>query len=181
MSGDRYLISDQNALYFLTFTVVGWIDVFTRKEYKLELVNSLNYCVKSKALTVYGWCIMSNHVHLIARARDGFKLSDIIRDFKKFTAKRIIHMIQNGPESRKEWMINQFRYAGRNLKRITNFKFWKGDNHAIELSGQMIQTRLDYLHRNPVEALIVEEPEQYLFSSARDYSGTKGMVLIEFI
>lgn len=174
MSGDRYLISDQNALYFLTFTVVGWIDVFTRKEYKLELVNSLNYCVKSKGLTIYGWCIMSNHIHLIARARDGYKLSDIIRDFKKFTAKRIIHMIQNRPESRREWMVNQFRYAGSNLKRITNFKFWKDDNHAVELSGQMIETRLDYLHRNPVEALIVEEPEQYLFSSARDYSGTKG-------
>ena len=30
MAGDRYFITDQNATYFLTFTIVEWIDVFTR-------------------------------------------------------------------------------------------------------------------------------------------------------
>ncbi|WP_258099123.1 REP-associated tyrosine transposase [Marinoscillum pacificum] len=181
MSGDRYLISDQNALYFLTFTVVGWIDVFTRKEYKLDIVDSLNYCIQSKGLTIYSWCLMSNHLHLIVRANEGFRLSDIIRDLKKFTAKRIIDRIENELESRREWMLNQFRFAGRNLKRITNFKFWKDDNHVIELTSGMIDGRLDYIHQNPVKAMIVEEPEHYLFSSARDYSGVKGLVKIEFI
>jgi len=35
MAGDRYLIINQHDIYFLTFTVVEWIDVFTRKDYKL--------------------------------------------------------------------------------------------------------------------------------------------------
>lgn len=49
-------------------------------------------------------------------------------------------------------MLNQFEYAGRNLKRIKKYKFWKGDNHAIELTDAgMIDTRLDYVHNNPVE------------------------------
>jgi putative transposase len=65
MSGDRYLISGQQAIYFATFTIVGWIDVFTRKEYKIEIVNSLNYCIENKGLKVYAWCLMSNHIHLI--------------------------------------------------------------------------------------------------------------------
>jgi putative transposase len=65
MSGDRYLLSDQQAIYFATFTIVGWIDVFTRKEYKIEIVNSLNYCIENKGLKVYAWCLMSNHIHLI--------------------------------------------------------------------------------------------------------------------
>ena len=73
MSGESYIISDQNALYFVTFTVVGWIDFFTRRSYKLALGNSLNYCVKKKGLRVYAWCVMSNHVHLIVRANEGFK------------------------------------------------------------------------------------------------------------
>ncbi len=90
MSGDKYFISDQNALYFLTFTVVGWLDVFTRKEYKIEIVNSLNYCIKFKGMEVYAWCLMSNHLHLIARAKEPTHLSDIIRDFKNFTAKSIL-------------------------------------------------------------------------------------------
>ncbi len=64
MSGDRYCISDQNAPYFLTCTIVGWIDVFTRKEYRIEIVNSLNYCCEHKGLIIYGWCLMSNHPHL---------------------------------------------------------------------------------------------------------------------
>lgn len=181
MSGDRYVISDQNACYFLTFTVVGWIDVFTRKEYKLEVVNSLSYCIKNKGLTVFAWCIMSNHIHLIACARKGYRLSEIIRDFKKFTAKRIIGMIESEPESRRNWMLNQFQYAGRNLKRIKKYKFWKDDNHAIELDSHMIEKRLNYIHQNPVNAMIVEDPEHYLFSSARDYSGLKGMVEVELI
>ena len=92
MSGDRYLISDQNAIYFLTFTVVGWVDVFTRKEYKIEIANSLNYCILNKGLTIYSWCLMSNHLHLVARAEEGFRISDIIRDYKKFTASLQVYL-----------------------------------------------------------------------------------------
>ena len=181
MSGDRYLISDQNAVYFLTFTVVGWVDVFTRKEHKLEIVDSLNYCIQHKGLTVYAWCIMSNHVHLIVRAKEGFRLSDIIRDFKKFTAKRIIGKIENEPESRREWMLNMFEFSGRNLQRIQKYKFWKDDNHAIELDTRIMEQRLNYIHLNPVRAMCVEEPEHYIFSSAKDYSGKKGLVELEFL
>ena len=166
MSGDRYIISDQNAMYFLTFTIVGWIDVFTRKEYRLEIVDSLNYCISEKGLKVYAWCIMSNHIHLIASAREGYRLSDIIRDFKKYTAKSILKKIELEPESRREWMLNQFQFAGRKLNRIKKYKFWKDDNHAIELDSLMMEERLTYLHNNPVETMIVEEAEHYVFSSA---------------
>ena len=105
MSGDRYNIRDQNAKHFLTFTIIDWVDVFTRKEYKLEIVDSMNYCILNKGLIVYGWVIMSNHMHCILQAKEGYKLSDIIRDFKKFTAKRIINMIEQGRESRKVWLL----------------------------------------------------------------------------
>ncbi len=182
MSGDRYKISDQNAMYFVTFTVVNWIDVFTREDYRLEIVESLNYCIANKGLTVYAWCIMSNHLHLIVQAREDHNLSAIIRDFKKFTAKKIIHKINTGIESRKSWMLNQFELIGSKLKRITKYKFWKDDNHAIELStNKMMDARLEYIHQNPVKALIVEEPEHYVFSSAKDYSGREGLVKIDFL
>ncbi|RLD46210.1 MAG: transposase, partial [Bacteroidetes bacterium] len=98
MSGDRYYITDQNAIYFLTFTTIDWVDIFTKKEYKLELVDSMNYCIKEKGLIVYGWVIMSNHMHAIWQAREGYNLSSTIRDFKEFTAKRIISMIKDGDE-----------------------------------------------------------------------------------
>jgi len=184
MSGDRYHITDQNAMYFMTFTIIDWVDVFTKKEYKIELVNSMNYCVREKGLIIFAWVIMSNHMHIIWQAKEGFKLSDILRDFKKFTAKKIISMIETENESRKVWMLRKFEFAGKRLKRISKYKFWKDDNHAILLDPfqtKMIDQKVDYIHNNPVTAMLVEEPQHYLFSSAIDYYGEKGMVEIELL
>jgi putative transposase len=182
MSGDRYLIADQNALYFLTFTVVDWVDVFTRKEHKLTIVDSLKYCIQEKGLTLYAWCLMSNHIHLIVRAREGHELSAIIRDFKKFTAKKIIQAIREEPESRRDWMLYRFAYAGKYMQRIKEYKFWKDGSHAIELNdNRLMEQKLEYIHMNPVTAMIVEEPEHYWFSSARDYAGQRGLVACELI
>ena len=184
MLGDRYIITDQNALYFLTFTVIDWVDVFTRKEYKQILTNSMNYCIKEKGLIIYGWVIMSNHIHIICRAKEGYHLSEIVRDFKKFTAKTILKEIETGYESRKEWLLKKFEYAGRRLKRITKYKFWKDSNHAILLEpfdSKMIDQKISYVHDNPVRAMLIENPEDYIFSSARDYCGKQGLVKIELI
>jgi REP element-mobilizing transposase RayT len=177
MSGDNYFITDQNAVYFLTFTVTDWIDIFTRKEYKFEIVNSLNYCIQNKGFTVFAWCLMSNHLHLVCMANNGFKLSDIIRDFKKFTSKSILKLIDEIPESRKDWLLYRFEFAGKFDNRIKKYKFWQETNHAILLDNNtMLEQRINYTHENPVRALIVAEPQEYLFSSARDYTGEKGYV-----
>ena len=69
MSGDKYLITDQHATYFLTFTIVEWIDIFTRKDYKPIIVDSLNYCIAHKGMECFAWVLMSNHMHLIIRAK----------------------------------------------------------------------------------------------------------------
>ena len=118
MSGDRYIIIDQNACYFLTITVVDWVDV-----YKQITVDSLNFCVEKKGLTVFGWCLMTHHLHLIAEAKEGYKLSHTIRDFKKFTATSVLKAIEDEPESRKDWMLYRFEYAGKFMKRIEKYHF----------------------------------------------------------
>jgi len=79
---DGYIITGQYAIYFLTFTIVGWVDIFTRKECKDIIVDSLKYCNKNKGLSIHAYVIMSNHIHLIVSAReDSGGLSGIIRDF----------------------------------------------------------------------------------------------------
>jgi putative transposase len=133
MSGDRYLIVDQNAPHFVTLTVVDWIDVFTRNIYKDIMVESLNHCIGKKGLEVYAWCLMSNHLHAILGAKQGFELSAIIRDCKKHTSKAIVAAIQTVSESRREWMLHRFEWAAKTDKRITNYKFWQESNHAIGL------------------------------------------------
>jgi REP element-mobilizing transposase RayT len=91
-----YAIDDPDGIYFVTFATVYWIDVFTRKRYKDMIVESLKFCQEKKGLELFAWCLMTNHIHLIIRAKEGFNLSDILRDFKKFTASQIIGQIALG-------------------------------------------------------------------------------------
>jgi REP-associated tyrosine transposase len=102
MSDAGYRIRNKKEVHFLTLTVVEWVDVFTRKEYRDILLNSLQFCQESKGLLIHGWCVMSNHAHLLASSKI-FDLSGTLRDFKKFTSKKIIEaIINNGHESGKE-------------------------------------------------------------------------------
>ncbi|MEZ0482984.1 REP-associated tyrosine transposase [Fibrella aquatica] len=164
-------------MYFLTLTVVDWVDVFTRPTYKQDIVDSLAFCQANKGLELYAWVLMTNHLHLLASAAEGFSLSDILRDFKKFTSKKITNRILMEPESRRKWMLNQFEFAGRHDTRITNFKFWQDGNEPKEIhTNEFMFQKLHYIHDNPVRAGVVEYPEQYLHSSARTYVGNKGLL-----
>lgn len=169
-------------VYFLTMTIVEWVDIFTRPVNKHLIVDSLNYCIANKGLKVYCWCLMSNHLHLIAEAENEESLSDILRDFKKFTSKAIIDAIKIVPESRRDWMLNIFWHAGKNNKKIKNYKVWQDGNDAKEIHmTEFLEEKMEYIHNNPVIAEIVFNPEEYLYSSAKDYAGEKGLVDIEMV
>ncbi len=163
-----------DGLYFVTFSVIGWIDVFIRREYQDILVDSILFCQKNKNFKLYFYCIMPSHVHFIARSEDG-NLTDILRDFKSYTAKAIMNAIENNEqESRREWLMNQFKFHGSISSQKQNQQFWKHDNHPFFLySGKMIQQKVDYIHYNPVEAGFVNEPQQWRLSSANEDSPVK--------
>ncbi len=124
---EKYKIRNPEGIYFVTSTVVHWIDVFTRANHKITLVESLEYCRKNKGLVIFAWCLMSSHLHMVVKATDN-NLPEIMRDFKKHTAREIIKNIKEEPESRREWLLRAFEGAGKNLKRITNYKFWQDGN-----------------------------------------------------
>jgi REP element-mobilizing transposase RayT len=123
MSIGGYKIRNKEEIHFITFAVVEWVDVFTRKQYRDIVIESLRHCQKEKGLILYAWCIMSNHVHLMAAAKDN-NLSDILRDFKKFTSKQIITAIQNNEkESRREWMLSILNNKEQKTAGIVNTNF----------------------------------------------------------
>ena len=146
-----YKIRNQAAIHFITFAVAEWVDVFTRKGYRDIVLESLKYCQSEKGLLLHCWCIMSNHLHLILSAKN-HDLSDILRDFKKFTSKQIIEAIQsNDHESRKDWMLKIFREEGMKNSRNKNYQFWRQDNQPQELySPAFIFQKINYTHNNPV-------------------------------
>ena len=184
MNAGGYKIRNKEGIHFVTFAVVEWVDVFTRKEYRDILLESIRYCQKAKGLLVHSWCLMSNHVHLVVSAKEN-NTSEILRDFKKFTSKQIVQAIKAHPqESRREWMMNIFEKAGIENSRNKSFQFWRQDNQPKELfSEKFTDQKLSYIHNNPVEAGLVEKAEEYVYSSARDYYAGKsvGLLEIEFL
>jgi REP element-mobilizing transposase RayT len=179
---EKYKICDNEKPYFITMTVVGWIDIFTRPNHKNLIVNSLKYCIEKKGLVIFAWCLMTNHLHMICRAEGEYSLSGILRDFKTFTSKKLVKQIKEEPESRREWMLEYFSNACKHLKRKQNYKVWKNGNHAEEIfSLSFLYEKLNYIHNNPVKDLIVENAWDYLYSSARDYADMDGLLKVNVL
>lgn len=178
----RYKITDPEGAYFLTLTTVGWIDVFTRKAYRDILIESLRFCQEQKGLVLFAYVIMSNHLHLIAQAKDA-NLGAVIGDFKKYTARKIIDAIQEPGESRREWLLYQLRwFAKQNRKNRSTHQLWQsGDHPVIVYSPKVIWQKLDYLHLNPVKEGWVAAPEHYLYSSATNYAGQESLLEVTIL
>lgn len=174
----NYKFHNPDGVYFVSFAVVEWLDVFTRKEYKNIIIDSLQYCQKEKGMEIFAWCVMTNHMHLIFRSSNEQKPELLLGDFKRFTSKAIVKaIIENPKESRKEYLLEQFQKAGKMASNVNKYQFWKHDNKPIELwSNKVIDEKIDYIHNNPVEAGLVFRAEDYLYSSAADYAGEKGLL-----
>lgn len=174
----NYKFYNPDGVYFISFAVIEWLDVFTRNEYKDIVLDSFRYCQKEKGMEIFAWCIMTSHVHLIFRSAGSQKPELLIGDFKRFTSKAIIKaIIENPKESRKEFLLDQFRKAGNSASNVNQYQFWRHDNHPIELwSNKVIDEKIDYVHNNPVEGGLVFSAEDYIYSSALDYAGEKGLL-----
>jgi REP element-mobilizing transposase RayT len=133
--------------------------------------------MKEKGLEIYAWCIMTSHVHMIIGAQNG-KLEDIMRDMKSFTSTSMKKAIKENPqESRKEWLLWMMERAGKKNSHNKEFQFWQQHNHPIQLfNSDIMKQKLNYIHNNPVMAGFVNEPQNWLYSSALDYCGEKGLL-----
>ena len=178
----KYKFRNAEGIYFISFATVYWIDVFIRNEYKEILIESWKYCQQEKGLDIYAWIIMTSHIHMIIGCKTN-KLEDVVRDIKRHTSVKLREAIkENIQESRREWMLWMMERAGKKNSNNNNFQFWQQHNKPIELTdNKIMEQKLDYLHNNPVVEGIVDNPEDYVYSSARDYCDIKGLISIELI
>ena len=179
--GNGYRIKDQSRPHFVTFTVVEWVDVFTKWVYREILFDSMRYCMVNKGMVIYGYVIMSNHVHMILLSEKE-ALSDLIRDFKKYTSKKIVEEVSLKNDRRSEWMMSVFRKNANRHSRNSEFQLWKYGNHPEEIySEKFLWTKLDYIHLNPVRAGIVKKASSYTCSSAGNYVYGRGPVDVTLV
>lgn len=178
----KYKATEIGEAYFITITTVGWVDVFTRVGQKYVIIDALRYCQKHKGLVIFAYCLMHSHLHMLCMANSIFTLAEIMRDFKKFTSKKIIETIHSEPESRRVWMLDYFRKSCEHLERPQQYKVWQDGYHAEHVySNSWIKEKINYIHQNPVKEQIVTEAENYYFSSARNYADLQSAIHVEVV
>jgi len=170
-----YKIAEGVGAYYLTFQVVGWVDIFSRKIYRDIVIESLKYCQQNKGFELFAYVIMSNHIHLLARSQSG-DLSGTIRDFKNYTCKKFLENLMDKKESRSDWMKIVFEYHGKFKNKQSN-QIWTHENHAEHIYSQkFIEQKVSYIHNNPVRSGIVANSYEYLYSSARNYTELESVI-----
>lgn len=176
----KYKFHNKSGVYFVSFATVYWIDVFTRQLYFDILADSINYCRAEKCMELYAYCFMPSHLHFIFRSSND-KPMQLLQDYKKHTAKKVIAAIENNPqESRKELLLWLFKRAGKQKGNVSNYQFWQHHNKPIELwSESVIKQKLSYIHNNPVVSGFVTQPEDWKYSSAKNFQDDHTILTID--
>ena len=176
----KYKFKNPTAAYFITFATVFWIDVFTRQTYFSILEESLIYCRREKGMEVFAYCFMPNHVHMIFRS-DKEDPSGLLRDYKGFTARKLLKAIDDNPrESRKKWILRMMESAGLKNSNVKKRQFWQQHNKPLELwSRKVIKQKIEYIHNNPVKQGFVTDPTHWKYSSARNYADDETIFKID--
>jgi putative transposase len=164
----RYRIyKDTYNVYFSTSTIVEWLPIFTSEAYFNIILDSLKYCQGNKGLNLIAYVIMPEHIHLVTSNLEEVTLSDIMRDFKRFTSKEISSQLER---DKKSILLEVFKRYAHTGKGNTEYKVWQDDFHPEAIySEAFLQQKMDYVHYNPVKRGLVSRPEDWLYSSARNY------------
>lgn len=158
--------SQQNMPHFVTITVIEWIDIFTKSEYTKIIIDSLSFCQKYKGLKVYEYVIMSNHVHMIVGTPETNNLSNVLADFKRFTSKIMWKHLR---KDNRTYILNLLENSYRK-KKGTIKQIWQRENYPeVIFSEKFLLTKIKYIYFNPVKKGYVEHPEEWRYSSARNW------------
>ena len=171
MGRSRYIITDNSAPHFLTFTVLNWLPIFTRPDTVQIILDALTWRQNHKEVKVYSFVILENHMHCILQAPD---LQQQVHDFKAFTAKEILRYLK---ENNIHILLEQLSFYKKSHKTDSNYQFWQEGSHPqLIQSKEMLRQKLDYIHLNPVKRGYVDEAMHWRYSSARNYQGHAGLI-----
>jgi putative transposase len=150
---------------FFTAVCFDWIKLLDSEKAKQIVVEALRFRVKNGQVKICAFVVMPNHIHLIWRVQNGFKLEEVQRDFLKFTAREILLLIRN---ERGERGLEELFVGLKDRK----YQVWKRNSMSIDLIHDwFFKQKFEYLHANPCQPhwQLCVRPEDYYYSSARFY------------
>ena len=170
MARSRYQFDEPDRPHYLTCTVVEWLPVFTRVDTVQAILETWAYQQKHNSLRLYGFVVLENHLHAVAQAED---LPKVWARFKSYSAKRIIKVLQ---EAHAYPLLERMGFARKAQRDDRDFQLWQEGSHPqVILDEEMLGQKLAYIHNNPVKRGYVDEPEDWRWSSARNYAGREGV------
>jgi putative transposase len=162
MGTKRISFSDDERCFFITTSCYQHkYLLFNKTCFDILLTNFHFYNARYQA-KLLGYVLMSNHIHFIIYFQDRNFLSKYLRDFKKYSSLQLREYIsKTHPE-----ILLEIRYEHR----TQHYKIWDDEfDDVVLFSREMCETKLTYMHQNPVRAGIVTEPADYVYSSAKFY------------
>jgi REP element-mobilizing transposase RayT len=169
MTNPHRVFTDQHYAYIITWTIVDWLPLFDQAVYRKIVLDALSYLRTDKNTQLNAFVIMSTHLHAILWPEIGISLSDVTRDFKRFTSRKISREADHQGATK---FIEAFKKA-RNANRaqdISTYQVWQEGSHPEAIfTEKFVRQKMDYIHMNPVRAGLVEAATEWPFSSARAY------------
>ena len=171
MTRTRYRIFETEYPYFLTNTIVGWLPVFTRKEAVEIVFDAWRHHQRESALQIFGYVVLENHLHMIARAP---KLPEVLKSIKSYTARQIIDLLE---QRRADTLLRQLKAHKLGHKTESTYQVWQEGSHPEQVQNdEILWQKLEYTHNNPVERGYVDDPLHWRYSSARNYARQQGLI-----
>ncbi|WP_457572842.1 REP-associated tyrosine transposase [Desulfolithobacter sp.] len=171
MSRSRYQFTESAMPHFLTCTVVEWLPVFTRQETVDILFESWRHLQQTQGLQLYGYVVLDNHLHAVARADN---LPEVWMRFKSYTAHRTVAFLEQRDVTT---FLQRMRQTSKAWREDRSLQFWQEGSHPQVIENEaMMRQKLEYIHYNPVKRGFVDDPTHWRWSSARSYHGMEGLV-----
>lgn len=176
MGRSRYKFHEKHYPYFITSSIVGGLPLFMNSSVTKIVLDALCYLQNENKVSLYGYVIMPNHIHMIAEDE---QLAQKLRSFKSFTARTIIDSLR---EKNHKTFLYELKSKKLKNHRDSEHQFWQEGLHPKQLfTPDMFNQKLEYMHFNPVKAGFVENPVYWRYSSAINYEGGKGLIPVTIL
>ena len=161
-----------NHSYFFTSKIVESISVFELQRAKEILLDLMNFYREKYKTKIQAYVIMPTHLHLIVNSQEGENIKSFIQNLLRKSSIRIVKCFEENSEHSVDIMKSQrILKSFKNLANMpSQHRVWKEKSRGVPLyTDRVMKIKLDYIHNNPVRAGLVKEPQDYLYSSFRNY------------
>lgn len=146
-------------LYYTTHTIHKWQNILLLKNIPEIIFDAFQYLTKNEQILIYAYVIMPNHFHWIYQIKDPYSNSKIKHTFLSFTAKEILSQIGILKE---DFLVN---------KKNKKYQIWKSPSLSVEIQNdKFFAQKFNYIHLNPIRAGLVNNKENYNYSSEKYYN-----------